>query len=268
MPSTTNFGWTTPADTDLVKDGASAIRTLGNGIDTTLVDLKGGTTGQVLSKNSNTDMDFTWVAQDDSNAIQNALLTTTGDTIYASGASTPARLGIGTTGQVLTVSGGVPSWATPSAGAYTELATGSLSGSSVTINSISGSYTDLLLYVYGQSSSAGVDNAVRFNGVTSNSYQSVHISTNTSTVSTSGGYDRAYLNPGSASSGICFGMMNVRNYSSTASWKVYNYLGMRNGLGWTGGGIFESANAITSLTIMFDGTATFASGNYKLYGVK
>jgi len=116
MANTTNFNWETPDDTDLVKDGAAAIRTLGNSIDTSLVDLKGGTTGQVLSKTSNTDLDFTWVAQDDSNAIQNALLTTTGDTIYASGASTPARLGIGTTGQVLTVSaGGVPTWA--SAGA-------------------------------------------------------------------------------------------------------------------------------------------------------
>jgi hypothetical protein len=64
MPSTTNFGWTTPADTDLVKDGASAIRTLGNGIDTSFVDLKGGTTGQILSKNSNSDLDFTWIAND------------------------------------------------------------------------------------------------------------------------------------------------------------------------------------------------------------
>ena len=43
-------------------------------------------------------------------------MTTTGDTIYSSSGSTPARLGIGTTGQVLTVAGGVPSWATPSAG--------------------------------------------------------------------------------------------------------------------------------------------------------
>jgi hypothetical protein len=48
--------------------------------------------------------------------INDSLLTTTGDTIYASGANTPARLGIGTSGQVLTVSGGVPSWATPSGG--------------------------------------------------------------------------------------------------------------------------------------------------------
>ena len=61
MPTTTNFGWTTPADTDLVKDGASAMRTLGNGIDTSLVYLKGGTTGQILSKTSNTDLAFTWV---------------------------------------------------------------------------------------------------------------------------------------------------------------------------------------------------------------
>ena len=61
MPSTTNFGWTTPADTDYVKDGASAMRTLANGIDTSFVYLKGGTTGQVLSKTSGTDLAFTWV---------------------------------------------------------------------------------------------------------------------------------------------------------------------------------------------------------------
>lgn len=60
MPSTTNFSWTTPADTDLVKDGALAIRTLGNGIDTSLVDLKGGTTGQALTKQTNTDLDYQW----------------------------------------------------------------------------------------------------------------------------------------------------------------------------------------------------------------
>jgi hypothetical protein len=49
--------------------------------------------------------------------IANSLLTTTGDTIYASGANTPARLGIGTSGQTLTVSaGGIPEWATPAAG--------------------------------------------------------------------------------------------------------------------------------------------------------
>ena len=62
MATTSAFGWETPDDTDLVKDGAAAIRTLGNSIDTSMAELKGGTTGQILSKASNTDMDFVWTA--------------------------------------------------------------------------------------------------------------------------------------------------------------------------------------------------------------
>jgi hypothetical protein len=102
MATTTNFGWETPDDTDLVKDGALAIRTLGSAIDTSLVDLKGGTTGQVLSKTSNTDMDFTWVTSDDANAIQNAIVDAKGDLITATAADTPARLAVGANGTVLT----------------------------------------------------------------------------------------------------------------------------------------------------------------------
>jgi hypothetical protein len=113
MANTTNFGWETPDDTDLVKDGAAAIRTLGSAIDASLADLEGGTTGQVLKKNSNTDMDFIWAA--DSAGMTNPM-TTTGDTIYSSSGSTPARLAIGSTGNVLTVAGGVPTWAAPAGG--------------------------------------------------------------------------------------------------------------------------------------------------------
>lgn len=100
--TTTNFGWDIPQSTDLVKDGATAIAALGQDIDTALVDLKGGTTGQVLAKASGTDLDFTWVAQDDSNAIQNAIVDAKGDLIAATAADTPARLAVGTNGQVLT----------------------------------------------------------------------------------------------------------------------------------------------------------------------
>jgi hypothetical protein len=102
MATTPNFNWVTPDNTGLVKNGALDIRTLGNAIDASMVDLKGGTTGQVLAKATNTDMDFSWVAQDDSNAIQNAIVDAKGDIIAASANDTPARLAVGTNGQVLT----------------------------------------------------------------------------------------------------------------------------------------------------------------------
>jgi hypothetical protein len=85
MATTTNYGWTTPDDTALVKDGAAAIRTLGSSVDTT-------------TKNLNPS-------------------TTLGDIEYRSStANTNTRLGIGSTGNVLTVSGGVPVWAAPAGG--------------------------------------------------------------------------------------------------------------------------------------------------------
>ena len=122
MASTPNFNWSTPDNTGLVKNGALDIRTLGNSIDASLVDLKGGTTGQVLAKASGTDMDFSWVAQDDSNAIQNAIVDAKGDLIGATAADTPARLAVGTNGQVLTADSTAATglaWATPAAGAMT-----------------------------------------------------------------------------------------------------------------------------------------------------
>ncbi len=74
---------------------------LGSSIDTSFVDLKGGTTGQVLSKASNTDLDYTWVTTDDANAIQNAIVDAKGDLIAASAADTPARLAVGNNGETL-----------------------------------------------------------------------------------------------------------------------------------------------------------------------
>jgi hypothetical protein len=90
MPTTTNFGWTTPADTDLVKDGAAAIRTALGGVDTSFVDLKGGTTGQILSKASNTDLDYSWIA---AGSAPNYALINTGGTALT-GAATVTVSGI------------------------------------------------------------------------------------------------------------------------------------------------------------------------------
>jgi hypothetical protein len=62
--TTPNFGWSVPTSTDLVKDGATAIETLGDSVDASMADLLGGTSGQILAKNSNTNMDFVWITND------------------------------------------------------------------------------------------------------------------------------------------------------------------------------------------------------------
>jgi hypothetical protein len=82
MATTTNYGWDTPDDTDLVKDGAAAIRTLGSSVDTTTKNLNPQTTTGALAYRSAT-------------------------------ANVNTALAIGSTGDVLTVSGGVPVWAAP-----------------------------------------------------------------------------------------------------------------------------------------------------------
>jgi hypothetical protein len=86
MATTTNYSWTTPDDTDLVKDGAAAIRTLGSSADTTVKDLNPGTTA--------------------------------GDIDYYTSSTAKARIGIGTAGQVLQVNAGAtaPEWAAPAGG--------------------------------------------------------------------------------------------------------------------------------------------------------
>jgi len=126
MATTTNYGWTTPDDTALVKDGASAIRTLGTSVDTTTKNLNPSTTlGDIEYRSSTSNVNtrvgigtsgqaLTVVAGAPSWAASpTSVLTTTGDSLYASAANTLARLGIGSTGQVLTVAAGLPSWATP-----------------------------------------------------------------------------------------------------------------------------------------------------------
>ena len=158
-----------PTSTDLVTDLPADFEVFGQAVDTSLADLKGGTTGQVLKKNTNTDMDFVWAA--DSAGMTNPM-TTTGDTIYSSSGSTPARLGIGSTGQVLTVAGGVPTWAAAGGGvpAFTLLNTGgtNLAGSaSTTVSGISDKDYIMVLIQNASSATVNVQVTIKINGVTS-----------------------------------------------------------------------------------------------------
>lgn len=254
MATTTNFGWTTPDDTALVKDGASAIRTLGSSIDTT-------------TKNLNPS-------------------TTLGDIEYRSStANTNTRLAIGTTGQVLTVSGGVPSWATPTtAGGMTLLSTTSLSGTSTSITGISGSYNDLRVVI---------------EGYTFNSESRIQLTLNSDTTTDNyrgGGFKVEYGTPAlttprfSSTSigdpgGEPFGstgyarqfILNIYDYANSSSTKLFQTQSKSyyetSGYyvtGWAFGYWGNSAqSAVTSIQIKSsNGTSTWSAGTVKIYGVK
>jgi len=137
---TSNFNWQMPTPTDLVTDLPADFEVFGQAVDSSLADLLGGTTGQVLAKNSNSNMDFVWVAQDDSNAIQNAIVDAKGDLIGATAADTPARLAVGTNGQVLTADSAAATglaWATPTAAGLTFISETTFSGvASQSFNSV------------------------------------------------------------------------------------------------------------------------------------
>ena len=154
MATTTNYGWETPDDTDLVKDGAAAIRTLGNGIDTSLIDLKGGTTGQNLRKASNTDLDFTF-AGDATNTVVDAA----GDLLYGTANDTLGRLAIGTAGQVLKVNSGAtaPEWGAAASSGLTLITRQPYSAASaVNVNDVfSATYDNYLVIFKNTAGTAG-----------------------------------------------------------------------------------------------------------------
>jgi hypothetical protein len=134
---TTPFSWQMPTATDLVTDLPADFEVFGQAVATSMADLLGGTTGQVLAKTTNADMDFTWTTPQVGDitgvtagvgisgggtsgtvTVTNDMattITTAGDLIYGTGSGTYTRRGIGSTSQVLTVAGGVPTWATPAA---------------------------------------------------------------------------------------------------------------------------------------------------------
>jgi hypothetical protein len=253
MATTTNYGWTTPDNTDLVKDGAAAIRTLGSSIDTTLK------------------------AQIDAQ-IPDSLLTTTGDVIYASGASTPARLGIGTTGQVLTVTGGVPVWAVSPSGGMTLLSTTSLSGATTTISSISQSYNHLFLYIYGMTNATASGSfRIAPNGNTgiTNNFGSGNSASVVTSVPNSYlypfGSDITFVRPLLSSNANAIGL-TIHNYSSTAGYKSFSSSGVALNSASTqiatfGSGGIQTASGITSLDFSNAG-GNMSTGTILLYGVK
>ncbi len=300
MPTTSNFGWTTPADTDLVKDGAAAIRTLGNGVDTSFVNLKGGTTGQILSKASATDLDFTWIANDQGDitevtagvgisgggtsgsvTITNSMATAIdakGDLVAGTGADTFSRLAVGANDTVLTADSAQATglkWATVSAGGLTLISTTSLSGTQTNLTSIPGTYKSLLLRVTGSYGSTSGNLTFRFNNDATNPAYAVNSSSAFQT-----GYSISGLGGTSITTHYCFntsvGTTNIvelylPNYASTATKKYAMIQGAtrQNGTSNIDLGLmsayWDNTSAVTQINIL--GLGTFTAGTALLYGV-
>jgi len=272
MATSPLFGWEEPDDTDLVKDGAAAIRTLGNAIDTSMGDLLGGTSGQVLSKNSNTNMDFTWVTSDDANAIQNAIVDAKGDLITATAADTPARLAVGTNGQTLvadsTASTGLK-WATPaSGGGLTLLQTLSCTTATTTSSSISSSYKSIYIELVGGQLN-GEQITLRFNSDASGLYYAGPVGSTANQAMTATSIALSYQNVGNVATNLM--AITIPNYTNTTTHKVLFAYGMSqndsssymiNNLV----GAYRSTSAISTITIKSSTGAAITATAY-IYGV-
>lgn len=252
MASTTNYGWTTPDDTSLVKDGAAAIRSLGTAIDTT-------------------------VFNNASAGIAKTIVDAKGDLIAGTASDTVSRLAVGTNDQVLmadsTAATGLK-WATAPSGGMTLLSTTTLSGTSTTISGISGSYTDLQVVLHGVNMSSSTQLRITPSQGTNIAYETRFDS--------GGGFQAIlgnylFLNAGNA---------DVTNGRTDNVWTftINNYASaFRKSFSGSGGaynssfvdifptlfgGVINTTSAITSLIVSNAAGATFNAGTVLIYGVK
>ena len=238
---TTNYGFVLPTSSDLVTDLPADFDVALQGVDTRLKALQPGTT--------------------------------LGDLAYSSAtANTNTRLGVGTTGQVLTVAGGVPSWATPSSGSLTQLATGSLSGSSVVVSALSGSYKSLKVIITGYKA-GGNSLALRINN---DSTANRHLTVGFGIFPAAASFNNTFLyvtDGGNSSSDNALAIVDIHDYANTTTRKfvqIYSQVANNSDATQTkmaaGNGGYNQTGAVTGLTFLPD-AGTFAGGTYFIYGV-
>lgn len=261
MATTTNYGWTTPDDTALVKDGASAIRSLGSAIDST-------------TKNLNPQ-------------------TTTGAIAYRSSTSNVnTALPIGTAGQLLRVNSGAtaPEWFTaPASGGMTLIATSTPSGATtVSFTSIATSYKELLL-VWDSVFQSVTDQyfSIRLNNDSTGNYHSVGTNLVAGSV---GGFSQSAATsfgnsttiapiPATATSAgtlnrTANGFMHIYNADQTTGAKriVYSSYGYSASAfndfqgAILANGIYAGTSAISQIDFIRSSTQTI-TGTIRLYGV-
>jgi hypothetical protein len=246
MATTTNYSWTTPDDTALVKDGAAAIRTLGSSVDTTV-------------KNLNPE-------------------TTLGDIAYRSStANVKTRLGLGTAGQVLTVNSGAtaPEWKTITAGGLTLISTTVISNAlTTTISSIPSTYKSLRIVVANYIPvNDGVGGVMRFNtDLNVNRHKSL-----TGWGASSGSFDAQHFtvfngNDNSVSNSLT--IIDVPDYSNTTTWKMAQITCLNTNSTTTTNynfdtyfGFYNQTAAINAVSFVAS-TGNISSATIYLYGVQ
>lgn len=202
-------------------------------------------------------------------------MTTTGDIIYSSSGSTPARLGIGSTGNVLTVAGGVPSWAAPAAGgAYTLLSTTTLTTASTTITTPTSGYKDLYFLIYGTTGVAG-NMRLRPNNVTTAG--DMYFAGGPTGAASHANYYNSQIelqqNDVLGSGAANYTYVYIRDYLDTSSFKQFNsqsnYIRSSNSAKTMDSlnGYITDLTALT--TIVFINTSgAYTAGTLLTYGVK
>ena len=286
-----------PTATDLVTDLPADFEVFGQAVATSLADLLGGTTGQILAKNSATDMDFTWIANDQGDitgvtagtgisgggtsgtvTVTNSMATaytTKGDLVPATASATFARLGVGANDTVLTADSTAATgmkWSAPVTGGMTQLATGSFSGASVSLTSISGSYRSLYLVIQNWLPvTANASLRGTFNSDTNTRYANEIFASNAFTYS-----EASFRVTQGQSNSVAQGLwtMEIPEYANAVTWKMSQVNGGGNNTATTTtnntvmwNNFYNQLPAITSIQL-FPSSGNHTSGTYTLYGVK
>jgi hypothetical protein len=250
MATTTNYSWSTPDDTALVKDGAAAIRSLGTAIDSTVFTNAGA-------------------------AINKTIIDAKGDLIVGTAADTAARLAVGVTnGHVLQVDSSTGSglkWDAVAAGGMTLISTTTLTGSSVVLSSIPATYNDLQIVVRNFRPSGDAAFLLRFNGDTAARYTYVDVNGTAAFGDTI--INLSFTQDSAGSQSLI--VVDVFDYANTTTWKITESNSWENNGSTSTNyqftkrfGAYNQTGAISSITLLPSGANTFTSGEVLLYGVK
>ena len=214
--------------------------------------------------------------------IQPTIVDAKGDLITATAADTPARLAVGTNGQLLsadsTAATGLAWTAAPSSGGMTLITTTTFNNTAATYTYSSlGSYKHLLIVGQGLQGSDGVVDSIGFqvNSDTGSNYYTGFIQNNAGTVSgtnqTAGNFLLRWALAADGATSASFAATSLWIWDYAGSGYKQNTAIIATGSGSsrfvTSNGNWNNTAAITSLTFFTTSGNNFKAGIFKLYGV-